>query len=110
MSITFDMASPNHVVGRIVGFNSEHVAVAVNGDRVLAVHRNGAQYALWYFGPTMDDSGINVWGGEYFDAVQYDGGAPAAFQVAVWALFNSGVKPDAAPARDSHGDDVTGIF
>jgi hypothetical protein len=85
---TFDKATPNHVVGRIVGETSQHIAVAVHGNRVLAVHRNGAQYAVWYFGATMDDSGINVWGGEYFDAVQFEGGAYAAFQTAIGELFH----------------------
>jgi hypothetical protein len=89
MSMTFDKATPDHVVGRVIGFNSEHVAVAVNGDRVLAVHRNGAQYAVWNFGPTMDDSGINVWWGHYFDAVQFEGGAHTAFLAALDELLSA---------------------
>lgn len=83
MSITFDRATPNHVVGRIIGDLGEHIAVAVNGNRVLAVHRNGAQYAVWTFSGALAGDGIATYWGRFFDAVQFEGGAFEAFEAAL---------------------------
>jgi hypothetical protein len=85
---TFDKAVPDHVVGRIVGEGGQFIAVTVipspggKGGLLLAVHRNGGEYATFAYGWNMAEDGVNVWNGEYFSATAL-GGASEAFQAAV---------------------------
>ena len=77
MSFTFNRATPDHVIGRVVGEAGNHIAVAVMPDDdgsdsppktgyLLAVSRDGSEYVTWRYGWDMTETGINTWNGRHF--------------------------------------------
>jgi hypothetical protein len=67
-SYTFERATPGAIVGRVVGDGGNHIAVAVRGEHVLAVRRDGLEYVTWTFG-YRGDNVVCFWG-HYFLAAQ----------------------------------------
>lgn len=77
MSYTFDRATPERIIGSVVGEAGKYIAVAVMPDDdssddapktgyLLAVSRDGSEYVTWRYGWNMAEDGINVWNGAHF--------------------------------------------
>jgi hypothetical protein len=72
MTYTLDRATPEQIAGRVVGEGGNHIAVTVipspagKGGLLLAVRRDGLEYATWAYGLNMAETGVLVWNGEYF--------------------------------------------
>lgn len=77
--MTLEPAKPAEIIGRLVGHNNDHVAVAVvpdstgKGGYLLAVRRDGGEYVTWAWGLNMAEDGLNVWWGHYFSPGFYTG-------------------------------------
>lgn len=90
MSYTLDRAyrdgSGHHIIGNLVGEGDQHIAVAVLGSHLVAVRRDGKEYAVWTYAATLPDSaGVQsyamMWGHYYLVANYPD--AYTAFQAAL---------------------------
>lgn len=111
MTYTFEKATPDHIVGRIVGDAGEHIAVAVVPSPktgrlgvLLAVSRAGDQYVTWEYGLNMAETGVYVWWGASFGVAHYES-TIAAFDAATASLRERGTmnaKPETYLSADGY--------
>lgn len=72
MTYTIDRATPEQIAGRVVGEGGNHIAVTIIPDTggksgyLLAVRRDGLEYATWAYGLNTAETGVLVWWGKYF--------------------------------------------
>ena len=104
MAYTFERATADRIVGCVVGETQEHVAVAFahhSGMQgyVLAVRRDGREYAVWAVVPGPERE-IVVTAGHYFHAEHYrhadawGHGVTGAYEAAhAWWLYCAGRGP-----------------
>ena len=71
MTYTLEKATPNAVIGRLVGSGEPFIAIAVSGEYLLAVSLDGDKYVTWAYGPTNYGADVSVFWGTYFDVVAY---------------------------------------
>lgn len=90
MSYTMDRAFKDttgpHIIGNLVSEGASHIAVAVLGSHLVAVRRDGMEYAVWTWSVGMPagngEQPVNVMWGHYYLVANYPD-AWTAFQAAL---------------------------